>query len=589
MPNQTYGDKNIKALGWLVFILCGIFVVLVGFFGFRVFQDRRTPTLNITKPDYSTRGNIYSRDGFTLATSEKLYKVSLNPKNIDPDKKELFVNLFSIYTGIPKAEILQKLKREGYVTLSYNISAPTAANLKLLHYKLDSYKVFKGFEENGKEYPKMGFSVDLSGYSRQYPYGKIMEPLIGYTQKLHNQEITKVKGIQGIESSAEVYLKPKENGKLEGLRDVGFNIIKSKDSTQTQRQDGFDITLSIPITLQTKIENIIDAFNQQFQAKEILVGVMDSRNGQILSLASSGRFNPKDIKKEDYPFLNNNIVESSFEPGSIIKPIIYAFLLQKHLIPHNQLIDLNNGIYQIGKHIIRDDHPMKSATPHDILIKSSNIGMIKLTQNLNAQEYYDALKDYGFGSATNIDLGPEETGVLPNIEKLKGSYKASTSYGYGFRATFIQILRAYASFSNGGFLVTPTTINYISRGGERYVPFQQVKQKIPVISSQNAQEVKSILQDIVRYGTGKKAGVEGVLTGGKTGTARIFLDGKYTKRYNSSFFGFAQDEKRSYTIGVVVFDPNVDEGRYYGSKTAAPIFAEVVKALIANGFLQTTN
>lgn len=554
----------------------------------RINPDKRPINLKTTKTDYSVRGSIYSNDGFSMATSEKLYKVSINPKNISPDKLDLFINLFSIYSDIPKNVILEKIKdAKGYTTISYNIPTLKATSLKLLNSKLNQLNVFQEYEENGRVYQKMGISVEMSGYSRKYPYGDMMEPLLGYTQKLENQKITKVIGVKGSEKGADEYLKAKKDGKAQGYRDIGFNIIANNYSTQVDKKDGLDITLTIPLRLQKKLEELVDMQNQRLQAKEVLVGIMDSQSGKILSIASSQRFDPKNIKKSDYPALNLSATEMSFEPGSIIKPVIYAILLQKNLIDPTKVIDLDNGVYKIGRHTIRDDHPLKSATPPQILIKSSNIGMIKLTQELSSKDFLSSLTAYGFGSPSGIDLPQEASGVLPDVAKLKGSYKASASYGYGFRATFIQILRAYASFSNGGLLVTPKTIEYLSnQNGERF----KIKTPAPtrIISESTAFEVQKILQDITTKGTGRKAYVPDIKMGGKTGTARIFIDGKYTKRYNSSFFGFASDDKRSYTIGVVVFDPNVQEG-YYGSQTAAPIFKETIELLIKEKYLKPSN
>lgn len=580
--------SSLKKSKYILFTLVGFSIIYFCFLLLmlsRINPDKRPINLKTIKTDYSVRGSIYSSDGFSMATSERLYKVSFNPKNISPDKQELFVNLFSIYSDIPKNIILDKLKNsKGYTTISYNIPTLKATSLKLLNSKLSKYNVFQEYEENGRVYQKMGLSVEMSGYSRKYPYADMMEPLLGYTQKLENQKITKVIGVKGSERGADDYLKPKKDGYSSGYRDIGFNIIANNYSTQEDKVDGLDITLTIPLRLQKKLEELVDIQNQRLQAKEVLVGIMDSQSGKILSLASSQRFDPKNIKKSDYPSLNLSATETSFEPGSIIKPIIYAILLQKRLIDPTQVIDLDNGVYKIGRHTIRDDHPLKSATPPQILIKSSNIGMIKLTQELHSQDFLNSLQAYGFGSPSGIDLPQEASGVLPDVAKLKGSYKASASYGYGFRATFMQILRAYASFSNGGLLITPKTIDYLSnQKGERY----KIKSPPPqrVISESTAFEVQNILQDITTQGTGKRAYVAEVKMGGKTGTARIFIDGKYTKRYNSSFFGFASDEKRSYTIGIVVFDPNVQEG-YYGSQTAAPIFKEVVELLIKEKYLK---
>lgn len=530
------------------------------------------------------RGNIYSSDGFTLAISKKLYKVSVNPKSIDPNKKDLFINLFSIYSGIPKQIISNKLQSEGYTTISYNIPTTTASNLRLLNSKLDRYKVFQEYEEQGRIIQKMGISIEMSGYNRQHPYKDILEPLLGYTQKIEKDKITKAQGVNGIEKSGDKYLSAKKSGEMSGSRDVGFNIIRNKSLEKNDKQDGLDITLTIPLSLQKKLETMLDTQNQKIQAKEIVLGIMDSESGKILALATSKRFDPQNIKKEDYPALSVSATELSFEPGSIIKPVIYAILLQNHLIKNDVIIDLNNGVYRLGKHIVRDDHPLKSATPREIFIHSSNIGMIKLSANLAPQIFLNALKDYGFGSKTLIDLPQEAQGVLPDLKKMRGSYRASISYGYGFRATFIQLLRAYATFSNGGYLINPRLIDFLSDSqGERY----RIKAPQPpqIISRDNAKEVQTILEETIKLGTGKRAFVEGVRVGGKTGTARFVVDGKYTKRYNSSFFGFASDGKKAYTIGVVVFDPNVDEG-YYGSKTAAPVFKKAVELLIEGKFLK---
>lgn len=577
-----------RGLSFLVFLTI-TFIFIISFFlaiYFIVSEDKRNLSLVAKKTDFKVRGSIYSNDGFSLATSDKLYKVSIIPQNIAPDKKELFVNLFSIYSDIPKKTIEEKLKNKGYTTLSYHITPIQASNLRALNSKLNAYQVFQEFEENGKVYQKMGISIEVSGYSRQYPYEMIMEPLIGYTQKIHQEKITRVEGVKGCEKFAQAYLAGKQDGELEGNRDIGFNIIKNKDATEISKQDGYDVVLTIPLKLQKKVESILDAHKQRLQAKEIVAGIMESSSGRILSLATSNRFDPKNIKKEDYSSLNITATETSFEPGSIIKPVIYAILLQKKMINPQEVIDLNNGVYKIGRHTIRDDHPLKSATPPQILIKSSNIGMIKLTQDLHSQEFLDALKEYGFGSQTGVDLPYEGNGVLPDVAKLQGSYKASVSYGYGFRATFVQLLRAYATFNNGGKLITPRTIDYLKNSQDEHF---RLKTPPPyqIISDTTSQEMKTLLEEIVNKGTGKKAKVEGVVMGGKTGTARIFINGTYTKRYNSSFFGFADDNKRAYTIGIVVLDPDVQEG-YYGSQTAAPIFKEIIELLLKENYLSKT-
>ncbi|VDH01863.1 penicillin-binding protein [Helicobacter pametensis] len=584
---DSSNSQKTHFLFWFCIITLVLILLLFCAFLFKIFNDeRKTPNLKTIKTNHSVRGNIYSSDGYTLATSEKLYKVSINPKSIDPNKRELFINLFSIYSGIPQQIVAKKLKSKRYTTLSYDISTTTSANLKLLNTKLDRYRVFREYEEYGRVVQKMGIDVQISGYRRKYLYGDAMEPILGYTQKIQNREITKVSGVKGSEKNNNQYLQAKQDGVLAGFRDVNFNVIRNKQSSLKSKEDGLDITLTIPLGFQKKVEMILDQANQKLQAKEVLVGIMNSKSGEILTLATSRRFDPRKIEKKDYPALNASAIEISFEPGSIIKPIIYAILLEKNLISHDKKIFLHNGYYRIGRHTIRDDYALKDGTPEEILLRSSNIGMIKLTQNLSSKDFLSSMSSYGFGKKTLIELPQEASGVLPGIQKLKGSYKASVSYGYGFRATFIQLLRAYASFSNGGYLVTPQIVSYITQDKDYYKI--KTPASIQVISEKSALGVENILAKIVKTGTGRRAFIEDVDMGGKTGTARIFADGSYTKRYNSSFFGFAKDAKNSYTIGVVVFDPNVEE-EYYGSKTAAPIFRELVELLLRENYLTSSN
>lgn len=570
---------------FIVIFLC--FLIFVSIVCAKIVLSRKLPTLTTSKTDVALRGSIYSRDGFDLASSKKLYKVSVNTQSIDPDKKALFVKLFSIYSGLSQQAILEKINQKGYIVISYNISPNTAANLRELNYKLLVYDVFREYEDKGgKIIQKMGIDIEVSGISRIYAYGDILEPIIGYTKKIESGKITTAEGVKGIEKYRDSILSAKQDGQLVGERDIGFNIIQNKNSKQKSRRDGFDVQLTIPLKLQKKVEEIINAANQKYKANEIVVGIINPKTGEILSLATTNRFDPKNIKKTDYSSLNVAAIETSYEPGSTIKPIIYSILLDKNLINPLHGIDLNKGIYRLGKYIIKDDtSPPKNPTIEDILIKSSNVGMIKLAQRLSAQELYNGLKNFGFSEFTRIDLPYEKSGLLPSVKRLSGEiYKASVSYGYALRVTFIQLLRAYSAFSNGGFLITPRlSQNFTSPSGDIYIP--KLPPKNRVISELTAQKMQETLIKVVELGTGKAAKVNGVIVGGKTGTARVAKEGKYDKSYNGSFIGFAKDNENIYTIGVLAFGTHGNE-EYYASQTAAPIFKEITELLLSQGYLK---
>lgn len=574
---EDRGSRTLKILITFA-VLISLCIIFFSVVIYKAITTRQSLSLSSAKTDIAVRGDIYSSDAFTLASSQKLYKVSVNTASIDPDKKELFIKLFSIYSGIDPQEIAQKLNRSGYTTLSYSITSNVAKNLKQLNAKLLAYNVFREYrDKNDKFYQKMGLSVEVSGISRVYLYNDALEPVLGYVQKQEIGSLTTPNGIKGIERYKNNLLEPKQNGLIEGKRDIGFNIIYDKNTKQLDRRDGSDIYLNINLRLQKKIERLLDAFNKHYQAREIVAGIMNPRDGSILALVSTNRFDPKNIQSTEN--LDASISEYSFEPGSTIKPIIFSILLEKNLINPLESIDLNKGFYQLGKYTIRDDtYPAKNSVVQDVLIRSSNVGMVKLTKKLSGQEFYDGLRSFGISEATGIELPYEKVGVIPSAQKLSREiYKASASYGYGLSVTFIQLLRAYGVFCNDGILINPRLIHHsVDYNGESHLP--EVS-GVRAISAASARKIQDILIKIVQEGTGKRAQVDGLIIGGKTGTARIVKKGGgYDNLYNGSFFGFAKDQKQTYVIGVVAFGSHGKED-YYGSQTAAPIFREIVKIL----------
>lgn len=581
-------NKKTSVILGIFFILLVCFIIFLSIIYVKIVTPRKIPTLQSTKIDTALRGSIFSLDGFEVASSSNLYKASINTQSIDTDKKELFINLFSIYSGIPKDQIEKKFLAKGNVVLSYNLSNSVATNLKKLNLILLRYDVFKEYENaNGVVVPKQGLSIEVSGNNRAYPYKALLEPLIGYVRKGEIDGITRVYGLKGVEKYYNEILASKQDGEIIGKRDVGFNVILDKEAIKKIRQDGFDVTLSIPLRVQHKLEGILDRAKSHYNVQEVIAGVMDSYSGRFLALATSNRFNPnalRDIK--DYSFLNLSALERIYEPGSTIKPIIYAILLEKNRINPTQIIDLEGGVYTLRNYTIRDSSVLDKGTPEDILLRSSNIGMVKLAASLSAKELHTALKAFGFSELSGIDLPYEKRGTIPSVRRLniEEATKATISYGYGLQTTFMQLMRSYASFSNGGFLPTPRITQYISaKDSQRYnLP---IPTPIQILSPHVAKKIEELLIQVVQRGTGKPAFVENVVVGGKTGTAKIAKNGEYINQYNGSFFGFAKDSNHTYTIGVVVFESHI-QNDYYGGRTAAPIFKEIVEMLVDEGYLK---
>lgn len=573
---------------FFIFVLLG-FIIFISILLYWTKIDRNLPQFITSETNYAIRGNIVSADGFVLATSQKLYKVMVDTRNISPDKKELFINLYSIYSGDNPLDVKKTIeKKSGNVVLSYRISSKTAEHLQALAKRLFRLGVFVSYKDPNSNIAFIrGMSIVESGEVRSYPHNDALTPALGYVRKVEHGVFTKVEGVKGLERFYEYRLGPIQDSYLIGNRDISGAIILNGKSKAKPKIDGQTIELSIPIKLQKSIENLLDFAKKDLNAKEVMTIILRSDTGDILTLATSNRYNINSIKKEDYPSLNINAVEYSYEPGSVMKPIVYATLLRENKINKNEIINTHGGRYKIGKYTISDDIKKDSLLSEDVLTFSSNIGMSQLAQRLDGITYYKGLTDFGLGGKTDIDLTRESVGLLKNAQSLNSEvYKATVSYGYGLNVNFMQLIRAFNVFNNEGVLLSPKLAKYIvDKSGQKHEV--ENDEKARVLSKEEAADMKRILSKVVHEGSGRKALVDGVDIGGKTGTAKIASRGSYDSLYNSSFIGFVNDKDgNKYTIGVLVIEPENVNSRYYGSQNAAPLFKQIVEELIDTQYLK---
>lgn len=575
-------SKSKKILALFLVLLLG-FMIFLAVMLYTALHQRDIPSIFSEETSKAQRGSIITSDGYHIATTQKLYKAVVNTRNIDPNKEELFVQLFSIYSDIPPAEIRQRLHtRKGSVTLSYHISPKEAMYLKTLAFELRRLGVFVEYENRNGDRILQGLNIIESGEAREYPYGKLMTPLLGYPRKIEEEGYTRVYGIKGLEKFFDEELNPQQNKAQKAMRDVNGYLILNKQSDAKRQINGLTVKLNIPIALQARVEAITDRIKDKLQADEIIATVMDSKTGKILSLASSNRFDPSHIRREDYPSLNTNAIEYSYEPGSVIKPIIFSLLLDRHLINPYDMVDGHGGRYQLGRKTIVDEHKFNMISAENVIVHSSNIGIAQLAQKLNGAEFTEGLKRFGFTHFSGADLPYEKRGSIPSSTQLNNYlYKAITSYGYGMRANAMQLVKAFNVFNNGGRIINPMVVDSLIDDNGRIIPMQ-TQAPIQVISPATAQQMKQILIKTVNEGTGTVAKTPGLEVGGKTGTAHIAKNGAYVNSYHTSFIGFANDAKHNYTIGIMVIDPRTV---YFASITAVPVFKAIVDMMVEEKFL----
>ncbi len=596
--NKEIQNKAIHQRKNKISFLFLLLLLAMGMFLFSVLKtissDRRIPSHNTTIYDRSFRGSIISEDGYTLSSSEKTYQAVIRGASIDPDKKALFVKLFSIYSGIPEKEILQRFKNrkgkeiKGNIILSKTINARSAMQLKSLAYKLRKLDVFQSIKTRSGIEVLYGLDIIENGESRRFPLKDVLSPILGYVGDTSDGRYTRPSGKKGLERAYEKHITSKKNGYFQGKRDVVGAVIHDKNSIKMQRVDGLDLHLNIPLALQRRVELMIDQMKLSIDADEIIVGIMESDTGKVLSFASSERYDPSNIRQKDIPALVPKFTEYPYEAGSVLKPITIAMAFDKNRITPDTWFKTGYKRFDItGGQSISDDDYFESLPVTDIVVHSSNIGTSQISWLLTGKEFREGLLKFGIAQKTGIDLSRDLPGSLKSLRLLDHKmHRANSSFGYGMMVTFTQLLKAYSAFNNDGLAVTPRLVDYLQDAKGKHYTLPPKIGNMQAVSKKAANQVHDILLEVVKRGTGVKAQYPGLEVGGKTGTAHIAKHGRYVREYHSSFYGFANDkEGHKYTIGALVIRAKKPY-KYFASQSAVPTFRRILDILVELDYLK---
>ncbi|MCD6211912.1 MAG: penicillin-binding protein 2 [Sulfurovum sp.] len=589
-----------KAIHQRKYKITGLFLILtlaMSIFLFSVLKtissERRIPSHNSTIHDRSFRGSIISADNYILSNSQKTYKAVIRGENIVPEKKEVFIKLFSIYSGIPVKDIRKKFKNKKgkeikkNIVLSRNINARHAMQLKSLAYKLRKLDVFRSTKNRAGIEVMFGLDIIENGESRRFPLKDVLSPILGYVGKKEENNYIRPRGKKGLERNYEKYITSKKDGFFKGKRDVSSRVIHDKNSIKKLRVDGLDLHLNIPLAVQRRVEIMLDNMKKELDADEIIVGAMESHTGKVLTLASSERYNPAHITQKDIPALNPKFSEYPYEAGSVMKPLSISVAIDKGLVTPSKWFNTLNGRLQIGKrHWISDDDKFPSLQVTDIIVHSSNVGTSLISWLLTGPEFREGLLQFGVAKPSGIDLSRDLPGSLKKVRLLDNKlHRANTAYGYGMTITFAQLFKAYSAFNNEGIAVTPRLVDYLEDAKGKHYTLDPKIGDVQAIKKKTAEQMHSILLEVVKRGTGVAAQYPGLEIGGKTGTAHIAKNGHYVREYHSSFYGFANDKfGNKYTIGVLVIRAK-KRYKYFASQSAVPTFKKVVQLLVEQGKL----
>jgi cell division protein FtsI/penicillin-binding protein 2 len=513
----------------------------------KYYAERQQTKIESVKAE---RGLIYDRNSLLLAYNSDDVSFYIDLRMLPEKKKKEVAEKFSSAFGKSEKHYLKIMNQSGKtVCLEKKVKRELAFNL--LNYKL----------------PALFYREDPT---RVYQYGVIGAHVLGYV----NHEYI---GANGIEKAFEENLKGENGTRLVERNAIGDMITVAEEETKPAIP-GDDLFLTIDKTYQGILTEELIKGLETYKGKSASGIIMDPKTGEILALANAQHFDPNFYWKYDDFQRKNRVITDTYEPGSTFKSISLAALLNEGTCKESDLVNVENGKYKFRNSYIYDTHKHKYLTVKGVMEESSNIGIAKLIQDLDAETYYKYLRDFGFGTFTSVSLPGEVKGNLRtplNWSKLTRTYM---SFGYGLSVTPLQLATAFCSIINGGILYEPQILEkQVDKNGEMIFSSSPVIVR-RVISEETSKRMRNILAGVVENGTGKNAKVENISVGGKTGTAKVVENGKYiTGKYNSSFIGFFPVENPKIVCLILVKEPELEK---YGSKVAAPIFKNIAKRIV---------
>jgi cell division protein FtsI (penicillin-binding protein 3) len=384
-----------------------------------------------------------------------------------------------------------------------------------------------------------------------------------------------------------------DNKGLSGLEHTYDPQIRGKAGTILVHTDARHKAFSRserPPTTGSSIELTIDENLQHIAERELREGVLENRaaggtaiimnphTGEILAMANEPTFNPNAFRDFDDDERRNRAVQDLYEPGSTFKVVTATAAIEEKLMPLDTIIDVSGGQIRIDKgRIVHDTHDYGALSFTDVIVKSSNVGAIKIGFKLGTQRLSDYVARFGFGHTVSPDFPGESPGIVWSADKWTDSALASVSMGYQVGVTPLQMLAAVSSVANGGQYIEPRVIRAVYKDNRRYAVQPKIVRR--TISANTAAIMTEIMEGVVERGTGKAAQMPGYTVAGKTGTAAKLVKGRYSASdWNASFVGFVPSRDPAVAIIVVTDSPHTHG--HTGGVASAPVFKKIAEATL---------
>jgi len=577
--------------GFLVLVICFL-AILIRLFFWQVLVSNELKA-EAEKQHFSTllipasRGRIFSKDGFLLASNEEAYLLYAEVKKIKEKAKTIAKKLAPLIlsedpfldmsieeatkSGIkvskPKEERLKELTK----TLITRLSAEDVVWVVLA----SSVSVETKKKIDMLEIAGLGFEPIEE---RFYPEASASAHILGFVGK----DLTGAKkGYFGVEGFYDRELAGRD-GKLIYEKDARGRPIVFGKYLRQKAIDGADIYLTIDSGIQKILETNLKKGIERFGAKGGLILVMEP-TGAILGSYSFPVYNLWYWQSYESKLYKNPVVAGSFEPGSIMKPLIMAAAINEKKVKPKTKCSKCAGPRYIGGYEIEtfDGKYHPNLTMSEVLINSDNTGMVYVGEQLGEKKMHEYLTNYGFGKLTGVDFQEEESGSLRDLVNWREIDLATSSFGQGVAVTPIQFVTAIASLANGGYLYKPYVVGKIKDKNKVIeVKPERVKK---VLTSPTTGVLTEMLVAVCEKSPlaipKKKVEIlANFRIAAKSGTAQIPIGGKYSQdRTIASVVGYVPADEPKFVILVTLFEPKADP---WGANTSGPIFFETAADLV---------
>jgi cell division protein FtsI (penicillin-binding protein 3) len=572
----------LRILLFVVFVAMILRLVAVQEFSHQRYASLSSAELTQTVTVPAVRGGIYDRNGEVLSESVTKQTVVADPYLIK-DPGTVAASLAPVL-GLSADKLRSQLtEHSGFVYLAHRVADPVASEVTALNLT----------------------GINLVAESqRVQPVGQLALPLIGTVG-------TAGSGLSGLEYQYQSLLAGIAGSKILLQSPNGVTLPGATGAAGTSAKAGTGIELTIDESVQYVAEQALGAEVLAAHALGGTVVVMDVKTGDVIAMANlqattSGSSTPSTGSAsavtasatsstspqsssgatliaradtlpsgvEEAP--SNTALTQVYEPGSVFKLVTFSSALQNNVISPNQTFSVP-GSLSIGTYTFHDaeNHGTQSMTATDILDQSSNIGTIQIAGALGKDRLLAQIGNLGFGKPTGLNFPGESQGLVPGPNAWTGSSIGSTPIGQNDAVTAQQLLDAYNAVANGGVMVQPRLVRgTISSNGSMSAAHASTTRR--VIDSTTNAELTTMLEGVVKSGTGTSAAIDGYTVAGKTGTAQIpdpshlgYIPGAFF----GSFVGFAPAEKPVLSAVVVLDHPTP----IYGGAVAAPVFSTIME------------